>query len=221
MGWLSANPNPCDHGPPRSLSWRYCRCIYFSSVEGAEATGAQSEVKPAPLLFTFASWGVLYTCDHFTNCCCSRQDPKYRSLSTSSKVFTDVLSPYPPMLEVLRLAGFRHKDGDLTHLTLMHRWFWLGLCYRRSAMYTFPPLYRVYICIININRRSRGRIVATLGMPKFLKVNIGGLCIAIVPSWLYSWIYSCFENVSALLGLRTNRVRLYFSRVSHLSPSVK
>lgn len=49
------------------------------------------------------------------------QDPKYRSLSTSSKVYTDVLLDHPPMVEVLRLAGFRHKGGDETHLTLMHR----------------------------------------------------------------------------------------------------
>lgn len=49
------------------------------------------------------------------------QDPKYRSLSTSSKVYQDVLASHPPMLEVLRLAGFRHKDGDETRLTLLHR----------------------------------------------------------------------------------------------------
>eukprot|EP00903_Cladosiphon_okamuranus_P011557 g10877.t2 len=49
------------------------------------------------------------------------EEPKYRSLSTSSKVYQDVLAPHPPMLEVLRLAGFRHKDGDETHLTLLHR----------------------------------------------------------------------------------------------------
>lgn len=72
-----------------------------------------------------------------TACCCSyvtvynkynvdltpqiTQDPKYRSLSTSSKVYQEVLAPHPPMLEALRLAGFRHKDGDETHLTLLHR----------------------------------------------------------------------------------------------------
>lgn len=49
------------------------------------------------------------------------QDPKYRSLSTLSKVYTDVLAPHPPMLEALRLAGFRPKDGDESHLTLLHR----------------------------------------------------------------------------------------------------
>lgn len=49
------------------------------------------------------------------------QDPKYRSLSTSSKVYQEVLAPHPPMLEVLRLAGFRPKDGDESHLTLLHR----------------------------------------------------------------------------------------------------
>lgn len=50
-----------------------------------------------------------------------KKDPKYRSLSTSSKVYEDVLSAHPPMLEALRLAGFRHKDGDESHLTLLHR----------------------------------------------------------------------------------------------------
>eukprot|EP00752_Nemacystus_decipiens_P010745 g9566.t2 len=49
------------------------------------------------------------------------EDPKYRSLSTSSKVYQEVLAPHPPMLEVLRLAGFRYKDGDETRLTLLHR----------------------------------------------------------------------------------------------------
>ncbi|CAM9440787.1 unnamed protein product [Scytosiphon promiscuus] len=49
------------------------------------------------------------------------EDPKYRSLSTTSKVYEEVLAPHPPMLEALRLAGFRHKDGDESHLTLLHR----------------------------------------------------------------------------------------------------
>ncbi|CAM9144494.1 unnamed protein product [Ectocarpus sp. 12 AP-2014] len=49
------------------------------------------------------------------------EDPKYRTLSTTSKVYEEVLAPHPPMLEALRLAGFRHKDGDESHLTLLHR----------------------------------------------------------------------------------------------------
>ncbi|CAN0346045.1 unnamed protein product, partial [Ectocarpus sp. 8 AP-2014] len=48
------------------------------------------------------------------------EDPKYRTLSTTSKVYEEVLAPHPPMLEALRLAGFRHKDGDESHLTLLH-----------------------------------------------------------------------------------------------------
>ncbi|CAB1113955.1 unnamed protein product [Ectocarpus sp. CCAP 1310/34] len=49
------------------------------------------------------------------------EDPKYRTLSTTSKVYEEVLAPHPTMLEALRLAGFRHKDGDESHLTLLHR----------------------------------------------------------------------------------------------------
>eukprot|EP00904_Undaria_pinnatifida_P008190 jgi/Undpi1/4500/HiC_scaffold_17.g07854.m1 len=49
------------------------------------------------------------------------EDPKFRKLSTSSKVYEEVLSTHPPMLEVLRLAGFRQKEGDESHLHLMHR----------------------------------------------------------------------------------------------------
>lgn len=49
------------------------------------------------------------------------QDPKYRKLSTASKVFEDVLSKHPPILEVLRLAGFRHENENDSHLTLLHR----------------------------------------------------------------------------------------------------
>lgn len=64
------------------------------------------------------------------------QDPKYRTLSTTSKVYEEVLAPHPPMLEALRIAGFRHKDGDESHLTLLHRYcvnvwcvVWLGTNY--------------------------------------------------------------------------------------------
>lgn len=53
------------------------------------------------------------------------KDVKYRRLSTSSKVYEEVLSIHPPMLEVLKIAGFRIKDGDDTHLTLMHRWLFI------------------------------------------------------------------------------------------------
>ena len=59
-------------------------------------------------------------------CCCRvrqrQQDPKFRKLSTSSKVYQDVLSTHPPMLEVLRLAGFRQQEGDEGHLALLHRY---------------------------------------------------------------------------------------------------
>lgn len=55
-------------------------------------------------------------------CCVCQQDPKFRKLSTASKVYEEVLSTHPPMLEVLRLAGFRQQEGGEGHLALLHRY---------------------------------------------------------------------------------------------------
>ncbi|CAM9165860.1 unnamed protein product [Laminaria digitata] len=48
------------------------------------------------------------------------ENPKFRKLSTASKVYQEVLSTHPPMLEVLRLAGFRQQEGGEGHLALLH-----------------------------------------------------------------------------------------------------
>ncbi|CAN0160153.1 unnamed protein product, partial [Discosporangium mesarthrocarpum] len=49
------------------------------------------------------------------------QEPKYRRISMASGVFQKVLLPNPAAVEVLRIAGFREKEGDEGYLTLMHR----------------------------------------------------------------------------------------------------
>ncbi|CAN0123697.1 unnamed protein product [Ascophyllum nodosum] len=49
------------------------------------------------------------------------ENPKFRRISTSSTLYTDVLAAHPPMLEVLSLAGFRRKEDDQSHLNLLHR----------------------------------------------------------------------------------------------------
>lgn len=51
----------------------------------------------------------------------NEQDSKFRRLSTSGTVYSNVLAVHPPMLEVLRLAGFRKMDGDDDYLHLLHR----------------------------------------------------------------------------------------------------